>query len=1063
MKQILWWKHTSLRSVVSPRETATVLTRNHGKRQWPALVCLLAFLIGAVIAPAQSVAPVMYSGLQWRLIGPFRGGRAVAVAGIPGNGTTYFMGSVDGGVWKSENAGVTWVPLTDRQPFASIGALAVAPSNPQVIYAGTGESDIRSDLASGDGLYKSIDGGKTWTSLGLRETRQISRIVVDPKNADVVYVGALGHAYGPNPERGVFKSTDGGKTWSHVLDQGPDIGVSDLAIAAANPQTLFAGTWQAHRPPWSTYAPISGGHGGIFRTSDSGANWKKLEGHGLPEGEWGRVGVTVSADGRRVYALVEQGKEGETGRKSGLYRSDDGGDNWILANSDKRLTDRGWYFSHPTIDPKNADTVYVPNVAFYRLDEGGKKLSIVRGAPGGDDYHQVWIDPANSSNMVLGSDQGTSISIDAGKTWSSWYNQPIGQFYHVTTDNGFPYAVYGAQQDSGSAAVYSRTDHGVIAATDWFLVGGGESGWIVVDPTDPMILYATGAYGGVSRYDRRTSLSQDISPWPIPAWRAEIDKRKYRAPWSPVLVMSPGEKGTLYLGTQYVMKTTDGGLHWEKISPDLTGAASPPQKSDTPVEVKNARERGYGVVYSIAPSPLKNDVIWAGSDTGLVHVATDAGKTWNNVTPKNLGEWDKVAMIEPSHFDPAIAYVAVDRHRLNDRAPYLYRTEDYGKTWKPIASGVDANAFVNAIREDTQQRGLLFAGTELGVDVSFDDGEHWQPLQLNLPVTSVRDLVVHGDDLVIATHGRAFWVLDNISPLRQIAADPNSGKARLFTPAVAMRIDNDSFLGTPFPPEEPQAKNPPNGAVIDYYLPANANHVQMELYDARGQLVRRYASSERKPEKRPPLPIAERWLPQPVVLDNRAGMHRFVWDLRWDSSGTGEEEIEEDEFGTPKGPRVSPGGYQVKLIVDGTPSTAPLNVQMDPRSKASATELAEQEKLGLEIFAQARRTWQALAEIKVAKEKLSRAPGSPQARSLLASVLAIEKGTGPKESALGLEEANTGLQSVLRVVEGGDRTTPEQALELYKISAEAARSRLAEWQTLKVGALAEFERRQLSK
>ena len=647
---------------------------------------------------AQSVPPAMFTDLEWRLIGPFRGGRAVAVSGIPGDGATYFFGSVDGGVWKTDNAGVTWVPLFDGQPIASIGALAVAPSNPQVIYAGTGESDIRSYLSSGDGVYKSTDGGKTWTSVGLRDTRQISRIVVDPKNADVVYVAALGHAYGPNPERGVFKSSDGGKTWTHVLDQGPEIGVSDLAIATGNPATLFAGTWQSHRPPWSTYAPIDGSHSGLFRTTDSGATWTQLKANGLPEGEWGRVGVTVSPNGRRVYALIDAGK------KSGLYRSDDGGDTWTLANGDSRLTSRSWYFMQPTIDPNNPDVVYVPNVALYRINDGGKTVSIVRGAPGGDDYHQLWIDPANSSHMVLGTDQGTSVSLDRGETWSSWFNQPIGQFYHVATDNNFPYAVYGAQQDSGSAGVMSRTDHGHITATDWFLIGGGESGWIVVDPDDSNIFYATGAYGGVVRYDRRTSLSQDISPWPMPAWGTEINGRKYRATWSPMLVMSLIDKKTLYLGTQYVMKTTDGGLHWEKISADLTGAAANPPDEKTPTTVQNAKQRGFGVVFSIAPSPKNADVIWAGSDTGLVHLTTDGGKTWNDVTPKGVGDWSKVSMIEASHFDPAVAYAAVDRHRLDDQAPYLYRTRDFGKTWQPITTGIGPSSFLNAIREDTQRQ-----------------------------------------------------------------------------------------------------------------------------------------------------------------------------------------------------------------------------------------------------------------------------------------------------------------------------------------------------------------------
>jgi photosystem II stability/assembly factor-like uncharacterized protein len=1032
---------------------------------WKCSSIVLTLLFIAVCVPlaAQIVPPAMFNAMQWRSIGPFRGGRVVAVCGIPGDGTTYFFGSVGGGVWKTQNAGVTWDPVFDGQPIASIGALAVAPSNPMVIYAGTGESDIRSDLSSGDGVYKSSDGGKTWANVGLRDSRQISRIAVDPKNAGVVYVGVLGHAYGPNAERGVYKSSDGGMTWTQVLDQGPEIGVSDLAMAGGSPDTLFAGTWQAHRPPWSTYAPLEGPHGGLFRTTDGGANWAQLKGKGLPDGDWARVGVTVSTDGRRVYAVIDAGK------KSGLYRSDDGGETWVLANGDPRLTSRGWYFNQPTIDPNNPDVVYVPNVALYRSEDGGKTISIVRGAPGGDDYHQLWINPANSSRMVLGTDQGTSVSLDRGQTWSSWFNQPIGQFYHVTTDNNFPYAVFGAQQDSGSAGVLSRTDHGHITAMDWFLTGGGESGWIVVDPSDENILYATGQYGGVIRYDRRTSLSQDITPWPVQVWETEISGRKYRAPWTPMLAMSAVERSALFLGTQYVMKTTDGGLHWAKISPDLTGADASllADKAAGPTTVQNAKARGFGVVYSIAPSPKKADVIWAGSDTGLIHLTTDGGKTWSDVTPKGLSDWSKIAMIEASHYDPAVAYAAVDRHRLDDQAPYLYRTQDYGKTWQAITAGIGANAFLNAIREDMRQQGLLFAGTELGVYVSFDDGERWQPLQLNLPVTPVRDLTVHGDDLVIATHGRAFWILDNISPLRQIALQPDVMKARLYRPVSALRVDNDAFLGSPFPPEEPTAKNPPDGAVIDYYLPANAGEVNLEIFDANGARVRRYASkaSANRGAKLPPLPIAARWLPKPVVLENTAGMHRFVWDLRWNSSGTGEE-FEDEGYGAPRGPRVSPGAYQVKLTVDGSVINEPLQVEMDSRSKATAAELEQQQSLGLEIFGAVRRSRQALAELSTAenslgtlKERLKEKPELlAQAEELEAAMGAIEKGNKTTPTAIGLKVATNGLQSVLRVVEGGDRTTPQQAVEVYRLSDDAAKSRIAEWNKLKAGELAEFNR-----
>ena len=1010
---------------------------------------------------AQTVPPEMFSGMQWRSIGPYRGSRAVAAAGVPGNNNTFYFGAVDGGVWKTTNAGLTWIPMFDDQPAASIGALAVAPSNSQIIYAGTGESDIRSDLASGDGVYKSADSGQTWKNVGLRETRQISRIVIDPKNPDVVYVGALGHAYGPNAERGVYKSTDGGKTWTHSLDQGPEVGVSDLAIAAGNPQVLFAGTWQAHRPPWSTYAPVQTGSGGLYRTTDGGASWTQLKGNGLPDGEWGRVGVAVAADGRRVYALIDAGK------KSGLYRSDDGGNTWALANSDSRLTSRGWYFNQPTIDPNDSDVVYVPNVALYRLDDAGKTLTIVRGAPGGDDYHELWIDPANSSRMVLATDQGTSLSLDHGATWSSWFNQPIGQFYHVTTDNNFPYAVYGAQQDSGSAAVMSRTDHGHITATDWFLIGGGESGWIVVDPNDQNILFATGAYGGVVRYDRRTSFSQDISPWPLQAFGTEIDSRKYRAPWTPMLTMSPIEKNTLFLGTQFVMKTIDGGLHWQKISPDLTGAATNTAnaKNDAPATVQNAMERGFGVVYSIAPSPQKAEVIWAGSDTGLIHVTTDGGANWNDVTPKGLSAWSKIAMIEASHFDPAVAYAAVDRHRLDDQAPYLYRTRDYGQKWQAIASGIGPSAFVNAVGEDPRQKGLLFAGSELGVYVSFNDGDNWQPLQLNLPVTSVRDFAIHGDDLVIATHGRAFWILDDISPLRQIVAGVKADKPYLFEPAVAVRVDNDVFLGSPFPPEEPMSKNPPDGAVIDYYLPANAQKATLEIADAKGTVVRRFMSGEMKAEKTRPLPIAPQWLPKPVKLGSSAGMHRFVWDLRWNSSGTSEE-VEDEGFGAPRGPRIIPGTYDVKLTVDSATLHAPLQVQMDPRSKATTAELEQQQNLALEVFGKVRKSRQALAEMtavkanldKLAEQLNGKAALQAQMEKLAASIEGIRKGSKSAPDVMGLGAASSGLQSVLRVVESGDRTPPQQAVEVYQLTDKAAATRIDEWTALKDGSLANFNR-----
>ena len=1020
--------------------------RPHAVRKLTSL--LLMFLCFALTQlRAQSVSPDSFSGLKWRLIGPFRGGRAIAASGVAGDPNTFYFGAVDGGIWKTTNAGLTWKPIFDNQRVGSIGAIAIAPSDPKIFYVGTGESDIRSDLASGDGVYRSTDGGETWQNIGLRDTRQISRIVVNPLNANIVYVGALGHAYGPNSERGVYKSTDGGEHWTKVLDQGPETGVADLTMATDHPNILFASTWHTHRPPWSTYAPIDAAGSGIFRSQDGGNSWTRLAGSGLPDGDWGRTAIAVAPDGKRTYLLIGAGKQ------SGLYRSDDGGDTWALKNSDARLTSRAWYFGNITIDPNNADVIYVPNVALYRSEDGGQTISIVRGAPGGDDYHQLWVDPKDSARMILATDQGTTISVDHGQTWSTWYNQPTAQLYHVITDNRFPYTVYGPQQDSGSAAVLSRTDHGQITARDWSPIDGSESGYIAPDPKDANILYSSGIYGSVSRFDLRTSLSQDITPWPLPTFDVDIAQRKYRDPWTPVLVFSGVRKTTLYLGTQFVMKTTDGGLHWQSISPDLTGAEPTAKNISGPPTVQDAKQRGYGVVYTIAPSPLDANLIWAGSDTGLIHVTRNGGKTWKNVTPKDLTDWSRISMIEASHFNPGEAYAAVDRHRLDDQTPYLYRTRDFGQSWQRITEGIHAPAFLRAVREDPTHKGLLLAGTEFGIHVSFDDGDHWGSLQLNLPVTSVRDLVIHGDDLVIATHGRSFWILDNITPLRQVTDVRETG-AWLYRPAIAVRIDNAGFMGTPLPPEEPTAENPPNGAMIDYYLPKPAEHVKLEIFDAQHDLVDSFSSDAARQAQRPPVPIAERWFPKPQIPEKSTGMHRLVWNLAWgpEPPGSGEEE---EERATPRGPRAAPGDYEVRLTVDGETLTQSLHITMDPRSTASPQDLALQVKLGREIFSQALDSRTALLAIRAVQRQLADLqPKLQQNANLKASadrasdeLKTIVSGASPRD--MGLDKANTGLSAALRVVESSDRPVPAQALELYHESSAAAKLALAEWNDFK--------------
>jgi photosystem II stability/assembly factor-like uncharacterized protein len=1021
--------------------------------RWLFLFCF------AVLLAAQGVSPDLYSGLRWRLIGPFRGGRGVAVSGVRGNGRLFYSSSVNGGVWKTTDAGTTWTSIFEGQPDASIGALAVAPSSPNVLYAGTGESDIRSNLATGNGVYKSLDGGETWQNIGLKETRQISRIVVDPSHAEVVYVAALGHAYGPNDERGIYKSTDGGSTWIQVLSKGPRIGAADLAIATDAPDVVVAAMWEAHRPPWSTYAPIGGPGSGLHRSTDGGKTWTQLTGHGLPGGEWGRVGVAIApgTKGKRMYALIDA-------KEAGLYRSDDGGDSWVRANSDPRITGRAWYFSSVTVDPNDSDTVYVPNVALYELSQGGKSLSIVRGAPGGDDYHQLWIDPADSSRMVLATDQGTSVTLNRGVTWSTWYNQPTAQFYHVITDNQFPYNVYGSQQDSGTAVVPSRTDHGQIDGRDWFSVGGGESGYIAPDPLDPNIIYVSGTFGTVSRFDRRTTQSQEIAPWPLPGFGQEIAQRKYRDPWTPVLLFSKAQPTALFLGTQYVMKTVDGGLHWQTISPDLTGDTrkSAQEKFSGPVTVENARERGYGVVYTIAPSPLSAAEIWAGSDSGLVHLTRDGGKTWTNVTPPGLTPWSKITRIEVSHFNPGEAYAAVDRHRLDDLKPYLFRTTDFGKTWTPIVTGIGERDFLNSIQEDPKTKGLLFAATEFGVYVSFDDGNHWQSLQLNLPVTSVRDLVIHDNDLVVATHGRAFWILDDISPLRQVSG--KGSDALLFKPARAYRITSDNFLGTPLPPDEAQAKNPPRGAYVDYYLRSPVDEVVLDILDGRSHVVRRFSSKDRPTPVPANAPIAPRWFAPPQVLSTAAGMHRFVWDLRYGRSGVKAEDDDADEDGDRwQGPLVLPGSYRVKLIVAGRESMQPFEVAMDPRSHATNDQLAAQFDLAQRAFEDMIQALKAVGEITALRTELSKkSAGGKLPADLSASIAGVDKQanailTGPPPATdQGLRAASLGLTVTLSVVEGADRTPPSQAQELYNQSARTLKTRLAEWQTLKAGHLAKL-------
>jgi photosystem II stability/assembly factor-like uncharacterized protein len=977
---------------------------------------LLGLAIGFPFAiPAQPLPGALFDGLSWRMIGPFRGGRAETATGVAGDPNTFYFGAAGGGIWKTIDAGTVWKPIFDAQHIASIGAIEVAPSDPDVIYAGTGETDLRSDIGFGDGVYKSTDAGKTWKNVGLRDSRQIGRILVNPTNPDIVFVAALGHAYGPNDERGVFRSTDGGATWRKVLYEGPDAGAVDLAWAPEDPRTIYATLWNARRPARIQYAPDEGPGSGLYKSTDGGDNWTQIRANGLPEGEWRRAGVAVArgTQGHRVYALIDT-KDG------GLFRSDDAAKTWVRAGTDPRITARGWYFGRVTVDPKNPDVLYLPNIALYRSGDGGKNFGIMRGAPGGDDYHSLWIDPAEPLRMILATDQGVTISVNGGATWTTWYNQPTAQLYHVITDNQFPYMVYGTQQDSGSVAIPSRTDSGHITDADRHSVGGSESGYIAPDPADPNIVYVAGVYGGLTRFDKRTAQGQNITPWPSFQFNADLQNWKYRYPWTPALVLPPAERNTLYYGSQVLLKSTDGGLKWEEISPDLTGIAK------------------LGVIYSIAPSPLRRGEIWAGTDTGLIHMTRDGGKTWSDVTPRGVTEWSKVTHLEASHFDPGTAYAAIDRHRLDDYRPYLYRTRDYGKNWTAITEGIAEPAFLNAVREDPVRPGLLFAATETGVFVSFDAGDHWQPLHLNLPTCSVRDLAVHGDDLVIATHGRSFWILDDIAPLRQADATVASAGVWLYKPAAAIRTSHEGFLGTPLPLEIPKAANPPDGAIIDYYLATAQDPVTLEVLDSKGQLVRRFSSTEQPRALESARAIADAWLTVAPRLTGRAGMNRFVWDLRYAAPGRA-------------GPQVLPNKYEVKLTIAGQVYRQTLEVVLDPRSSATSTDLESQLDLGLKAVRAIEHVAEATAQVRAARARLNNmkldAASNPSAPEVLSTIGSVDPEL--EQILNGLLKTNRDLGAALEVAESADRQPPAQDWDLLAEANQELSVNVSRWNAVK--------------
>ena len=1021
------------------------------------LVASLLLLLVPAVVPA-TVDPSRFQELHWRMIGPFRGGRVLAVTGVPGEPNHFYFGSVNGGVWETLDAGRTWQPIFDGQPIGSIGAIAIAPSRPSTIYVGSGEADMRSDIAQGDGMYKSTDAGKTWTHIGLGDSQQIARVVVDPADPNLVWVAALGHPYGPNAERGVFRSRDGGATWQKVLGRDDNTGAVDIALEPGNPRTVYAALWQTRRTPWSIYPPSNGPGTGLFKSTDGGDTWTELRGNGLPASP-GRIGIAVAPSRpQRVYAVIDA----EAG---GIYRSDDGGSTWVRACADGRVWSRGWYFGGVTVEPGNADVVFSANINLYRSANAGETFTPVKGAPGGDDYHQLWIDPVNPERRILGTDQGAVVSLNNGRTWSSWYNQPTAQFYHVITDTRFPYWVYGSQQDSGAAGVPSRTNNysGINLTNFRETTAGGESDNIAPDPKNPEIIYG----GRVDRLDTKTQQTRSVDPMIA---NLEVP----RETWTLPLVFSRRDPRVLYFANQRLYRTEDGGDHWTVISPDLTREdPGVPSNLDPVTAALRPREGNrHGVIYAIAPSRVADRDIWVGTDDGRVLRTRDEGTSWNDITPPALTGWSKVGIIDASHHDAETAYIAVDRHRLDDFRPYVYRTHDGGASWQAITAGIPDDHCVNVVREDPVRKGLLYAGTEKGVFVSFDDGDHWQSLQLNLPVTSVRDIDVHGNDVVIATHGRSFWVLDNVSPLRQADAVVKAGEPLLYQPAPAVRERPAGFTGTPMPRDEPMAQNVLAGAMIDYVLSKTAATVTLEILDDRGTLVRRYSSEDAVPALDPArLRTAPEWSKPPLQLQTSPGMHRFVWPIRYAAAGSA---------GRSSGPAddgvwAPPGRYSVALTVDGVRLTQSLLVLPDPRVTGTPEAFAEQFALARQVEALGLRVSTALAEADELLAQLAAAQpaGSPEivkaVDAFRARVIGLSGVTPSKtpggawwlapSSTESLSFVSGALSRIGGAVDGSDGAPSKDARDGWATLQPSVDRLLEQWEAVKTRDLAALNER----
>jgi photosystem II stability/assembly factor-like uncharacterized protein len=1011
------------------------------------------------IAVGQQYPENLYQEMQWRMIGPFRGGRTRAVAGVPSQPNVFYIGAVDGGVWKSDDYGRTWKPIFDDQPTQSIGAIAVAPSDPNIIYVASGEGLHRPDLSVGDGIYKSTDAGKTWTHLGLRNGQQFPALAVDPRNPNRVFAAVLGRPYGTNEERGIYRSTDGGQNWEKVLYKDPTVGGSDVEMDPSNPDVIYASMWQSVLGPWEDRNEFAGTGGGLFKSTDGGTTWKQLK-NGLPD-NLVQINVAIApSQPSRLFATLSTTEKSDYGSDKGLglFRSDDSGETWYRATNDPRPAMKigGGDLSIVRVDGKNPDVLYSVSIVTVKSSDGGKTWMSLRGAPGGDDYQNLWINPANPQIILVVSDQGAIVTVNGGQTWSSWYNQPTAQLYHVAVTNTFPYRVCAGQQESGSLCISSRGNDGFINFRDWHPVGVIEYGYAAPDPLDPDIIFGAGRTE-VSKYHISTGQVQNITPLPL--------RGKFRADRTEPIMFSPLDPHVMYYATNVLFKTTDGGDTWQTVSGDLTR-----EKPEAPASVQSvlamnpdaAKQRG--VIYSLALSFKNPGIFWAGTDDGLIWRTTDGGKNWNNITPPELTAWSKVTQIEASHFDDNTAYASVSRFRIDDQKPYMYRTHDGGKTWQAISSGLPDSP-VDTVREDPVRKGMLFAGTETALWVSFDEGDHWQSLQLNLPHTSMRDLWIKDDDLIVATHGRSFWILDDITPLRQLGAPVASSAMHLFTPGIAYRVRRSTNTDTPIPPDEPSGQNPPDGAVIDYYLGKNVTGpVTLEILDAKGNLVRKYTSTDKPPMTEQDLQkqlIPIYWVRMAKTISTEPGMHRFLWDLHYTTPMATHYDypisaVPHDTPRLPQGPLALPGQYTVKLTAGGQSDSAPLTVKIDPRVQAAPAELQAEFALESQLAPVLNDSSEAVLQANSLRTQLKKLAekGSGASHEAMQSAVAKlnailddnEKGTPPVS---GLESLNEAIRTLYDMAGQSDAAPTKAQRDTADKTAKQIAGPLQQWREFK--------------